>query len=132
MRRHASGFAVAVHLGEESGIAEPARIDIGGRRIFERTAQIREAKLIDDGSTTEKLRECFALGAVGDRHHRPVAPMQHFGVMPGKRVRVSGNEIVERQANLIILCEKRSPAREQCQTDAKTNRCRDRPTGAGS
>ena len=36
MRRHFTLLAVAVHLREEGGIAEPARIGIDGRRLFER------------------------------------------------------------------------------------------------
>ena len=41
--------------------------------------------------------------------------------MAGERVRVSGDQIVERGAKLVVLREKASTAREQCEPDDQAN-----------
>ncbi len=120
-RRHLTFLAVAVHLREEGGIAEPARIGINGRRFYERAARIRDTKLIDDGSVPQEFRERLALGAVGHGHHCSIAPVQHFGVMPSERIRVSSGQGVERRASLIILREKSTPARNHCESNDQAN-----------
>jgi hypothetical protein len=114
-------LAVAIHLREEGCIAEPARISVNGRWLFEWAARIRDAKLIDDGSVPQALRGCLAIGAVGYWHDCSIAPTQHSFVMAGERGRVSSDQVVERRASPIILREKRSPAREHCERDDQAN-----------
>src|SRR5512143_1079836 len=61
------------------------------------------------------------IGAVVYRHDCSIAPTQHFGVMPSERVWVCSDQVVERQANLLILREKRGPASEHCECDDEAN-----------
>ena len=120
-RRHLTLLTVAVHLREEGGVAESARIGIDRRRLFEQTARIRDANLIDDGSVPEELREPLAIGAAGYRHDRSIAPAQRFAVMPGERRRICSDQAVERRANLIVLREKKRGAREQQESGDSAN-----------
>jgi hypothetical protein len=89
------------------------------RRFFERAARIRDAKLIEDGSVPEELRQRLAIGAVGYRHGYSIAPTQHSAVVPSERAGVGSDQIVERQASLIVLRENTSRAREHCEPDDK-------------
>ena len=47
MRRHLALPAVAIHFREEGGVAEAAWVGSDGRRLVQRAARIRQAKLID-------------------------------------------------------------------------------------
>jgi hypothetical protein len=119
--RHLALLAIAVHLGEERGIAEAARIGIDGRRLCQRAARIGDAKLVGDGRVPSQFLEGFTLGAVRHRHDGSVTPAQNFIVMAGERARVSGDQVVERGKKLVALREKRSPACQQREPDDEAN-----------
>ena len=96
-------FAKKAALRKRPGSASTA----GG--FSQRAARIGDAKLIGDGRVPEHLRERFVLGAVGYRHDRSVAPAQRFAVMPGERVRIGGDQPVERKPDRSAREERSRP-----------------------
>jgi hypothetical protein len=75
MRQHLALLTVAVHFREKCSIAEPARVGIDGRRLLQRAARIRDAKLIEDRRVAKQLLETLAVGTLEYRHNRAIAPV---------------------------------------------------------